>query len=81
MRFEEPSSMVRWDSPLFTVPWTDEDVPGDGIWKAITEGTVKPPNTGTQAVRRFPSYVRTCMYADVFTCVRLQRRLLMLFIP
>lgn len=51
MRFEEPSSMVRWDSPLFTVPWTDDDVPADLIWKAITEGTVRPPNTGTQAVR------------------------------
>ena len=37
MRYEEPSSMVRWDSPLFTVPWIDEDVPIDDIWKAITE--------------------------------------------
>ena len=51
MRYEEPSSMVRWDSPLFTVPWTDDDVPADDIWRAITEGTVKPPNAGTQAVR------------------------------
>ena len=51
MRYEEPSSMVRWDSPLFTVPWIDEDVPIDDIWKAITEGNVKPPNAGTQAVR------------------------------
>ena len=50
MRFEEPSSMVRWDSPLFTVPWTDADVPAAEIWKAVTEGNVKPPNAGTQAV-------------------------------
>lgn len=50
LRYEEPSSMVRWDSPLFTVLWTDEDVPVDGIWKAVTEGNVKPPNAGTQAV-------------------------------
>lgn len=42
--------MVRWDSPLFTVPWTDADIPADGIWKAVTEGNVKPPNAGTQAV-------------------------------
>ena len=42
--------MVRWDSPLFTVPWTDDDVPIDDIWKAITEGNLKPPNAGTQAV-------------------------------
>ena len=54
MRYEEPSSMVRWDSPLFTVPWIDEDVPIDDIWKAITEGNVKPPNAGTQAVRTLP---------------------------
>ena len=46
--------MVRWDSPLFTVPWIDEDVPIDDIWKAITEGSVKPPNAGTQAVRTLP---------------------------
>lgn len=51
MRFEEPSSMVRWDSPLITVPWVDTDVPIDEVWKAITEGAVKPPNAGTQAVR------------------------------
>ncbi|KAI6103519.1 chromatin associated protein KTI12 [Pisolithus sp. B1] len=47
-RYEEPSSMVRWDSrhsPLFTVSWTDEDVPADDIWRAITEGVMKPPNT------------------------------------
>lgn len=50
MRYEEPSSMVRWDSPLFTVPWADEDVPGEEIWLAITEGVVKPPNAGTSAV-------------------------------
>ena len=44
--------MVRWDSPLFTVPWTDESPPNEGIWKAITEGLVKPPNVGTQSVGR-----------------------------
>jgi protein KTI12 len=42
--------MVRWDSPLFIVPWSDSDVPIDLMWKAITEGNVKPPNAGTQAV-------------------------------
>lgn len=49
-RYEEPSSMVRWDSPLFTVPWSESDVPIELMWKAITEGNVKPPNMGTQAV-------------------------------
>ncbi len=42
--------MVRWDSPLFTVPW-DEELPVGDIWKAITAGVVKPPNAGTTAVR------------------------------
>lgn len=42
--------MVRWDSPLFTVLWTDESPPSEDIWKAVTEGLVKPPNVGTQSV-------------------------------
>ncbi|GBE80710.1 Protein kti12 [Sparassis crispa] len=54
-RYEEPSSMVRWDSPLFTVLWTDADVPADNIWKAVMEGAVKPPNAGTQAVPKAPT--------------------------
>jgi len=55
MRYEEPSSMVRWDSPLFTVPWSDEDIPGDQIWSAITEGTLKAPNAGTSTVAVAPT--------------------------
>ena len=50
VRFEEPSSMVRWDAPLFTVLWNDEEVPGIQIWEAITQGSLKPPNSGTLAV-------------------------------
>lgn len=44
MRYEEPSSMVRWDSPLFTVPW-DEDPPFEDIWNAIIKGDKKPPTS------------------------------------
>lgn len=53
MRYEEPSSMARWDSPLFTIPWTDssESLPYESLWKAITQGDVKPPNAGTVGVR------------------------------
>ncbi|KAL5528544.1 KTI12 [Sanghuangporus sanghuang] len=54
-RFEEPSSMVRWDSPLITIPWTDEQLPGEDIWKAVMEGVVKPPNAGTSAIPVAPS--------------------------
>ncbi|KAJ7188361.1 chromatin associated protein KTI12 [Mycena filopes] len=54
VRFEEPSSMVRWDSPLFTVPWT-EQVPVSEIAEALLTGTVKPPNSGTLAAAKAPS--------------------------
>ncbi|EKM80912.1 hypothetical protein AGABI1DRAFT_71535 [Agaricus bisporus var. burnettii JB137-S8] len=55
MRYEEPSSMVRWDSPLFTVAWSDESLPNDSIWEAITKGNIKPPNSGTLNVAKAPS--------------------------
>jgi len=54
-RYEEPSSMVRWDSPLFSILWTDSDVPAEDIWRAITQGLLKSPNTGTQAVAKAPT--------------------------
>lgn len=47
--------MVRWDSPLFTVLWTEEDVPAADIWDAVTKGNVKPPNVGTQAIAKAPT--------------------------
>lgn len=50
VRFEEPSSMVRWDAPLFTVMYDDAELPGEDIWEAITKGNLKPPNSGTLAV-------------------------------
>lgn len=43
--------MVRWDSPLFTVPWTEDQPPLEEIWQAVTAGTLKPPNAGTSSVR------------------------------
>ncbi|KAJ7497211.1 chromatin associated protein KTI12 [Mycena latifolia] len=55
VRFEEPSSMVRWDSPLFTVLWTEEGVPAREIAQAILTGNVKPPNSGTLAAAKAPS--------------------------
>jgi protein KTI12 len=55
MRFEEPSSMVRWDAPLFTILWTDEMIPGEQIWESITKGGIKPPNSGTLSVIKAPS--------------------------
>lgn len=34
-RYEEPNGMNRWDSPLFTVVWDDENPPCDAIWDAM----------------------------------------------
>lgn len=50
-RYEEPNSMVRWDSPLFTIPWSDETIPGEDIWRAITSGDKRPANQAVAAVR------------------------------
>ncbi|KAF5370832.1 hypothetical protein D9758_001840 [Tetrapyrgos nigripes] len=54
-RYEEPSSMVRWDSPLFTVLWSDDQMPFEAIWEAVSEGKIKPPNSGTVAVSKAPT--------------------------
>ncbi|CAE6510617.1 unnamed protein product [Rhizoctonia solani] len=43
-RYEEPNSMVRWDAPLFTVPWSDEAISGEDIWRAVTLGDKRPAN-------------------------------------
>ena len=53
--------MVRWDSPLFTVLWTEDGVPGDQIWDAITEGNVKPPNASTVQSIKAPSDALHCL--------------------
>jgi len=47
--------MARWDSPLFTTLWTEEDPPVHQIWDAVTNGHVKPPNSGTLAATRPPT--------------------------
>ena len=54
-RYEEPNSMTRWDSPLYTVLHEDESPPLDAIWEAMigSEGNVKTvkSNAATVAVR------------------------------
>ncbi|CAD6503367.1 BgTH12-03033 [Blumeria graminis f. sp. triticale] len=34
-RYEEPNVFVRWDHPLFTVIWEDEQLPVEAIWEAL----------------------------------------------
>lgn len=53
MRFEEPSSMVRWDSPLFVIPF-DESPPFETIWTAITTGYKKPPTSAVAQPKAAP---------------------------
>lgn len=50
--------MVRWDSPLITLLWLEEDIPGDQIWEAAMKGNVKPPNAGTLSVRSHIPFTR-----------------------
>ena len=53
-RYEEPNGMTRWDSPLFTIPYDDEDPPCQDIWDAMvgSEGKAKAvkPNLATVMV-------------------------------
>jgi Chromatin associated protein KTI12 len=73
--------MVRWDSPLFTIPWSESDMPMDSIWKAVTEGNVKPPNFGTQAVGDLPCPLEFSDLLTFYVLPRCQRRLLMRSTP
>lgn len=54
-RYEEPNGMNRWDSPLFTVPFDDENPPFEQIWETMIESEGKAkiakPNLATVAVR------------------------------
>lgn len=47
--------MVRWDSPLFTLPWDEEDIAADAIWRALTEGAAQVPNAGTAVAPKAPT--------------------------
>jgi protein KTI12 len=47
-RYEEPSMHSRWDRPLFTVPWADEQIAADDIFTALTGiplSRQSPPST------------------------------------
>jgi len=48
-RYEEPSAFVRWDSPLFTIPWSDDELPTEDIYNAIVKGELRPPTQATVA--------------------------------
>ncbi|EGW34327.1 uncharacterized protein SPAPADRAFT_59742, partial [Spathaspora passalidarum NRRL Y-27907] len=49
MRYEEPNSDTRWDSPLFTIASDDpkETLPIDEIWDTLVLKRPPPPNAAT----------------------------------
>ncbi|KAL9612008.1 MAG: hypothetical protein Q9167_003374 [Letrouitia subvulpina] len=50
-RYEEPNGMTRWDSPLFTIAYSDPHPPYDAIWDALIGSSSTPrsvkPNQAT----------------------------------
>ncbi|KAI5453617.1 kti12, chromatin associated [Naganishia albida] len=81
MRFEEPSSMARWDSPLFAISW-DDDLEGanksilDDLWVAATQGakkgptaavvtTVKPPPNALQTLTKVTTLLVTSIQSQI----------------
>ncbi|KAJ9120128.1 hypothetical protein QFC22_003026 [Naganishia vaughanmartiniae] len=65
MRFEEPSSMARWDSPLFAISW-DDDLEGsqatilEELWLAVTTGAKKAPTAAVvTSVKPPPNALQT----------------------
>lgn len=47
MRFEEPSSMVRWDSPLYTLSWQDDISKEKSTNINTNTGEMTPQKTST----------------------------------
>ncbi|EMR11569.1 hypothetical protein PNEG_00013 [Pneumocystis murina B123] len=47
MRYEEPNSSTKWDSPLFTVIYSDLSFPVDSIWKILSSTKMIKPNAST----------------------------------
>jgi protein KTI12 len=48
LRYEEPNSATRWDSPLFTVIYDDKELPIDDIWACLTSTKAKPNQSTLQ---------------------------------
>jgi protein KTI12 len=55
-RYEEPNPMARWDSPLFTLVWEDDEAQTravfDKIWDAIAGEGRKPVKPNQSTVQR-----------------------------
>lgn len=66
-RYEEPNPMTRWDSPLFTLVWEDDEAQTkqvfDGIWDAIAGEGRKPIKPHQAAVHRDKFHGEDYLYA------------------
>ncbi|KAI5863149.1 chromatin associated protein KTI12 [Durotheca rogersii] len=55
-RYEEPNAMTRWDSPLFTLIWDDDEAQTrqvfDSIWDAVAGAARKPVKPNQATVQR-----------------------------
>lgn len=47
MRYEEPNTNSRWDSPCFNIFWEDESAPIEDIWNALVNRKIARPNAST----------------------------------
>lgn len=56
VRFEEPDSRTKWDSPLFVVAPDDPKLPEDEIWDSVILKKAKPPNLSTVVVSLWISH-------------------------
>lgn len=63
VRFEEPDSRTKWDSPLFVVVPDDTKLPEDEIWDAVILKKPKPPNMSTVVVTICIPLLVDCVYA------------------
>lgn len=82
MRYEEPHSNSRWDSPL-VVALPEDTVDWEGIYKSLFETQPLPPNQSTQNVQQTQSQlscsvsnllISRSLFAATFGCHELSLR-------
>ncbi|CCG82990.1 Protein kti12 [Taphrina deformans PYCC 5710] len=47
MRYEEPNTSSRWDSPCFNIFWEDQSAATEDIWNALVNRKIARPNAST----------------------------------
>ena len=57
MRYEEPNSMTRWDSPLFNILYDNPDLPMDEIMAVLENKDIRPNVATLSSAAREPEYL------------------------